>query len=86
VISEIRVVLPGAVPAEKDGELARGHIERNVGQRGASAEAVANALNGKRFHGATTMPQGERPTGIDFSGACRTRSITVTSLEFPFAV
>src|SRR5215207_5769434 len=78
--------LSGAIGSEENREGAGLHRQAHVGQCLARSEAVAQVLDDECGHGATTSPQGERPTPIVFTTSWLSRSMTETSLELPFAV
>jgi hypothetical protein len=77
---------PGNIGAEQNGERSLFHGQAHAGQHLALSEAVAQVLDGQGRHGATTSPQGERPTPMLFTTSRFSSSITETSLELPFAV
>ncbi len=78
--------LAGPVRAEQDHEGAWLHGEVHVRESFALSETMGEAFDDKSGHGATTSPQGERPTPMVFTTSRFSRSITETSLELPFAV
>ena len=77
---------PGAVEAEQDNKLTGRDGQRHILEHLPIAECMAEPGCFKRYHGATTIPQGWRPTGTDLSARRDATSIRVTSLLLPFAV
>lgn len=78
--------LAGAVETEQHREMAGLDGEIDVIERLALAETVREMTDRQgRVHGATAIPQGDRPTGTDFTAFWSATSITVMLFETPLA-